>query len=199
MCWSKWRSDCMLLDRAVREECQVSRVAACDGLADAVHRGQEFVELVRQERMLEAIAYSRQHLSPWSDLYQADLQRALAALAFRAGAPCLAISRLRCQRAACCSPCRGPSTCFWCIPPAVRHLLYRTLVSHSARCMEVALAHLAFESILLPESDCFSHRLAVCARQAVSGRAQRTMSSRGRTARMPAVDALNALALTRCT
>ena len=35
--------------------------------------------------MLEAIAYSRQHLSPWSDLYQADLQRALAALAFRAG------------------------------------------------------------------------------------------------------------------
>lgn len=46
---------------------------------------QEFVELVRQERMLEAIAYSRQHLSPWSDLYQADLQRALAALAFRAG------------------------------------------------------------------------------------------------------------------
>ncbi len=47
--------------------------------------GQEFVELVRQERMLEAIAYSRQHLSPWSDLYQADLQRALAALAFRAG------------------------------------------------------------------------------------------------------------------
>ena len=48
---------------------------------------QEFVELARQERMLEAIAYSRRHLSPWADLYQADLQRALAALAFRAGAP----------------------------------------------------------------------------------------------------------------
>ena len=36
---------------------------------------------------MDAIAYSRQHLSPWSDQYQADLQRALAALAFRAGAP----------------------------------------------------------------------------------------------------------------
>lgn len=59
----------------------------------AVHHGQEFVELVRQERMLDAIAYSRQHLSPWSDLYQADLQRALAALAFRAGALCLVISQ----------------------------------------------------------------------------------------------------------
>lgn len=53
----------------------------------AILCAQEYVELARQERMMEAIAYSRQHLSPWSDLYQADLQRALAALAFRAGAP----------------------------------------------------------------------------------------------------------------
>lgn len=44
------------------------------------------MELVRGERMLEAIAYSRKHLSPWAELYQADLQRALAALAFRSGA-----------------------------------------------------------------------------------------------------------------
>jgi hypothetical protein len=43
------------------------------------------MELARQERMMEAIAYSRQHLSPWSDLYQTELQRALAALAFGAG------------------------------------------------------------------------------------------------------------------
>ena len=56
-----------------------------------MHHGQEFVELVRQEQMLDAIAYSREHLSPWSDLYQADLQRALAALAFRAGALCLVV------------------------------------------------------------------------------------------------------------
>jgi macrophage erythroblast attacher len=49
---------------------------------------QEFVELVRQERMLDAISYSRTHLSPWAPLYQADLQRALTALAFKAGTAC---------------------------------------------------------------------------------------------------------------
>ncbi|CAL8462971.1 g2505 [Coccomyxa elongata] len=51
-------------------------------------RVQEFVELVRQERMLEAIAYSRKHLAPWAGQYQAELQRALTALAFKAGTTC---------------------------------------------------------------------------------------------------------------
>ncbi len=36
---------------------------------------QEFVELVRGERMMEAIAYSRRHLSPWAPLYQARRAR----------------------------------------------------------------------------------------------------------------------------
>lgn len=49
---------------------------------------QEFVELVRQERMLDAIAYSRKHLAPWAGQYQAELQRALTALAFKAGTQC---------------------------------------------------------------------------------------------------------------
>jgi macrophage erythroblast attacher len=49
---------------------------------------QEFVELVRQERMLEAIAYSRKHLAPWAGQYQAELQRALTALAFKANTSC---------------------------------------------------------------------------------------------------------------
>ncbi len=49
---------------------------------------QEFVELVRQERMLDAIAYSRKHLAPWAGQYQAELQRALTALAFKAGTSC---------------------------------------------------------------------------------------------------------------
>ncbi|EIE27319.1 hypothetical protein COCSUDRAFT_34765 [Coccomyxa subellipsoidea C-169] len=51
-------------------------------------RVQEFVELVRQERMLDAIAYSRKHLAPWAGQYQAELQRALTALAFNAGTSC---------------------------------------------------------------------------------------------------------------
>ena len=79
----------------------ISGPTFCFGLGEGVRCAQEFVELVRQERMLDAIAYSRQHLSPWSDLYQADLQRALAALAFRAGAFRTFIGKLT----FCCKPC----------------------------------------------------------------------------------------------
>ena len=86
---------CWLTGQCVRNA--LLSTAAWAGLAEAVQHCQEFVELVRQERMLEAIAYSRQHLSPWSDLYQAELQRALAALAFRAGEPCHVTCRLRFQ------------------------------------------------------------------------------------------------------
>ena len=79
----------------------MSSPSFCLGPPEGVRCAQEFVELVRQERMLDAIAYSRQHLSPWSDLYQADLQRALAALAFRAGAVRNLIGKLT----LCCRPC----------------------------------------------------------------------------------------------
>ena len=61
--------------------------------------------------MLEAIAYSRQHLSPWSDLYQADLQRALAALAFRAGV-LLPHPLAACNISMACLVSENPCTCF---------------------------------------------------------------------------------------
>jgi macrophage erythroblast attacher len=43
---------------------------------------QQFIELVRQERRLDAIAYARGYLEPWATLYMAELQRAVATLAF---------------------------------------------------------------------------------------------------------------------
>ena len=49
---------------------------------------QEFIELVRAERMQEAIAYARQHLTPWASTYLPELQRAVAVLAFRANTQC---------------------------------------------------------------------------------------------------------------
>ena len=44
---------------------------------------QEFVELVRAEELLQAIAYARQHLAHWAEPYEAEHQRACALLAFR--------------------------------------------------------------------------------------------------------------------
>ncbi|KAK9843527.1 hypothetical protein WJX81_007413 [Elliptochloris bilobata] len=51
-------------------------------------RVQEFVELVRAERLLDALRYARAHLAPWAGAHLPELQRALAALAFRAGTAC---------------------------------------------------------------------------------------------------------------
>ena len=48
-----------------------------------MRRSQEFVELVRQERMLDAIAYSRRHLSPWASQYQVRIRTLIASQAFR--------------------------------------------------------------------------------------------------------------------
>lgn len=45
-------------------------------------RLQEFIELLRKEQRLEAIAYARRHLAPWAQQHMAELQRALGALAF---------------------------------------------------------------------------------------------------------------------
>jgi CTLH/CRA C-terminal to LisH motif domain len=56
--------------------------AACHALR------QEFVELVRAERQLEAIRYAQQHLAPWAGTYMAEVQRALALLALRAETKC---------------------------------------------------------------------------------------------------------------
>ncbi|KAL6760719.1 CTLH/CRA C-terminal to lish motif domain-containing protein [Haematococcus lacustris] len=46
-------------------------------------RVQEFVELVRNERRMEAVAYARAHLAVWAATYMPELQRAMALLAFR--------------------------------------------------------------------------------------------------------------------
>ena len=51
-------------------------------------RAQEFVELVRAEQLLDALKYARAHLAPWAGAHLPELQRALAALAFRAGTAC---------------------------------------------------------------------------------------------------------------
>ncbi|KAI8463566.1 MAG: CTLH/CRA C-terminal to lish motif domain-containing protein [Monoraphidium minutum] len=45
-------------------------------------RLQEFIELLRKEQRLDAIAYARRHLAPWAPQHMAELQRALGALAF---------------------------------------------------------------------------------------------------------------------
>ncbi|KAJ9515845.1 hypothetical protein QJQ45_008729 [Haematococcus lacustris] len=46
-------------------------------------RVQEFVELVRNERHMEAVAYAKAHLAVWAATYMPELQRAMALLAFR--------------------------------------------------------------------------------------------------------------------
>eukprot|EP00775_Hariotina_reticulata_P009235 gene9235-9400_t len=46
-------------------------------------RLQEFLELVRQEKRLEAVGYARRHLAPWAPAHMPELQRALATLAFK--------------------------------------------------------------------------------------------------------------------
>ncbi|KAL3142832.1 hypothetical protein ABBQ38_003125 [Trebouxia sp. C0009 RCD-2024] len=51
-------------------------------------RMQEFVELVRQGRMMQAIKYARGYLSPWASVYLQELQQAMAILAFKADTQC---------------------------------------------------------------------------------------------------------------
>ncbi|GBG67735.1 hypothetical protein CBR_g863 [Chara braunii] len=51
-------------------------------------RVQEFIELVRAERMMEAIVYARKHLAPWGSTNMKELQQAMATLAFKSGTDC---------------------------------------------------------------------------------------------------------------
>ncbi|KAA6429854.1 MAG: macrophage erythroblast attacher-like [Trebouxia sp. A1-2] len=48
----------------------------------------EFIELVRESKMMQAIKYARGHLAPWATVYLQDLQRAMAVLAFKADTQC---------------------------------------------------------------------------------------------------------------
>uniref|UniRef100_A0A7S0WRW8 Macrophage erythroblast attacher n=1 Tax=Chlamydomonas leiostraca TaxID=1034604 RepID=A0A7S0WRW8_9CHLO len=51
-------------------------------------RVQEFLELVRAERRMDAIAHARAHLAPWAGQHMGELQRAVATLAFGAHTGC---------------------------------------------------------------------------------------------------------------
>lgn len=51
-------------------------------------RRQEFIELVRGEHMMEAIAYARKHLSLWGFTNMKELQQAMATLAFKSTTEC---------------------------------------------------------------------------------------------------------------
>lgn len=51
-------------------------------------RVQQFIELVREDKKLEAIQYARTHLSPWANQYMSELQHAVATLAFTANTNC---------------------------------------------------------------------------------------------------------------
>lgn len=76
---------------------------------------QEFIEIVRQNRMVDAIMYARKHLAPWAQAHLRDLQQALAVLAFKPQVhPTLAIvrqPRLGRRLSASCGKLQGPAGC----------------------------------------------------------------------------------------
>ncbi|XP_057866659.2 protein MAEA homolog [Cryptomeria japonica] len=51
-------------------------------------RKQEFIELVRVDQSMDAIAYARKHLAQWGKTYLKDLQQAMATLAFKSNTDC---------------------------------------------------------------------------------------------------------------
>ncbi|KAL0917171.1 hypothetical protein M5K25_012218 [Dendrobium thyrsiflorum] len=57
-------------------------------------RHQEFIELVRLDESLKAIAYARKFLAPWAATHMKELQRAMATLAFRSNTECAPYSVL---------------------------------------------------------------------------------------------------------
>lgn len=57
-------------------------------------RVQEFIELVRVNRMQEAIAYARRHFPQFAKQHMSELQHAVATLAFKADTACKAYQQL---------------------------------------------------------------------------------------------------------
>ncbi|KAF3788245.1 Macrophage erythroblast attacher [Nymphaea thermarum] len=51
-------------------------------------RLQEFIELVRAEKNMRAVMYSRKYLSPWGATHMKELQRVMATLAFKSSTEC---------------------------------------------------------------------------------------------------------------
>jgi hypothetical protein len=51
-------------------------------------RLQEFIELVREEQMMEAVTYARKYLASWGSTNMKELQQAMATLAFKSNTDC---------------------------------------------------------------------------------------------------------------
>lgn len=51
-------------------------------------RLQEFIEYVRAENNMRAIAYARKYLAPWGATHMKELQRVMATLAFKSTTEC---------------------------------------------------------------------------------------------------------------
>lgn len=51
-------------------------------------RLQEFIELVRADNSMRAIAYARKYLAPWGATHMNELQRVMATLAFKSTTEC---------------------------------------------------------------------------------------------------------------
>lgn len=52
-------------------------------------RLQEYIELARTKKAVEAIAYLRKHLIPWQDTHLSDIRKASALLAFPPSTTCV--------------------------------------------------------------------------------------------------------------
>ncbi|KAJ7537745.1 hypothetical protein O6H91_11G020300 [Diphasiastrum complanatum] len=57
-------------------------------------RLQEFIEMVRSEKMMDAIMYARKHLAPWGRTNMKELQQAMATLAFKSSTDCTSYKML---------------------------------------------------------------------------------------------------------
>lgn len=51
-------------------------------------RLQEYIELVRKEKLTEAIAYSKKNLVPWADTHMKEIQQSMGLLAFKPNTKC---------------------------------------------------------------------------------------------------------------
>ncbi|DBB16480.1 TPA: hypothetical protein ACH3X3_014757 [Trebouxia sp. C0006] len=81
--WNRKRLDRLLVDHLLH-----SGYYNAAELLTSESNIKEFIELVREGKMMQAIKYARGHLAPWATVYLQDLQRAMAVLAFKADTQC---------------------------------------------------------------------------------------------------------------
>ncbi|KAF3320782.1 macrophage erythroblast attacher-like protein [Carex littledalei] len=65
-----------------------SRLKKTKSKLEFLLRLQEFIEMVKANDYLRAIAYARKYLAPWGPTYTKELQRVTATLAFKSGTNC---------------------------------------------------------------------------------------------------------------